>query len=413
MVAASQSSPPTDMPLMAGLTWATGRPPQPGNEIEALKNGDEIFPAMLDAIESARHCVYFTTFVYWTGEIAARFARALADAAGRGVDVRIILDAFGSHPMDPSLVETMEERGARVVRFRPMRRWRIWQADHRTHRRVLVVDHTTAFTGGVGIAKEWTGDARDPSEWRDTHFRITGPAVSGVFAGFVDNWNEIRSEEPCLLPENYDEAEKSRGAAAVSTVASSPSSQWSPVATLYREVWSRARSHIRLCTPYFVPDEITTQQMLGAMERGVNVEVIIPGPHTDKRVCRISSRPEMATLVERGAEILAYQRAMFHLKVLIVDDEVAIFGTANFNHRSLGKDDEIVAIADCPRLIETLNAHFDEDRHDSEPWRPARGWRRVASRLSSALFRPFREQFRVRAPIPTPRIHSGVALPPR
>lgn len=398
MVAAPQLDPPTDTPLLSSLTWSVGRPPQPGNEIEVLRNGDEIFPAMLAAIEGARQCVYFTTFVYWTGEIATRFARALADAAARGVDVRIILDAFGSHPMDPSLIEMMEQQGARVVRFRPMRRLRIWQSVHRTHRRVLVIDHTTAFTGGVGIAKEWTGDARNPSEWRDTHFRITGPAVSGVFAGFVDNWNEIRSEEPCLLPESYEEAEKPRGDAAISTIASSPSSQWSPVATLYREVWARARSHIRLCTPYFVPDEVTTRQMLEAMDRGVQVEVIIPGPHTDKRVCRISSRPEMATLVERGAEISAYQRAMFHLKMLIVDDEIAIFGTANFNHRSLGKDDEIVALADCPALIDTLNAHFDEDRRDCEPWRPARGWRRVVSRLSSALVRPFREQFRVATP---------------
>jgi cardiolipin synthase len=260
---------------------------------------------------------------------------------------------------------------------------------------VLVVDHTTAFTGGVGVAEEWTGDARDPSEWRDTHFRIRGPAVSGIFAGFVDNWNEIRSEEPCALPRDYRQAERSRGEANVCTVASSPSSQWSPVATLYREVWTRAQSHVRLSTPYFVPDETTTRQILAALDRGVRVEIIIPGPYLDKRVCRVSSRPEMATLIERGAEIHAYQPTMFHPKVLIVDDEIAIFGTANFNHRSLGKDDELVAFADCPRLVATLNAHFDEDRQRSAPWRPARGWRRLLARLSSAILRPFREQFRV------------------
>ena len=364
-----------------------------GNRVRLLVDGGEAYPAMLEAIEGARRSIYFTTFVYWTGEIATRFAHALSAAGKRGVDVRIILDAFGSHPMDGGLIEHMEAHGVRVLRFRKLRRPRIWQTAHRTHRRVLVVDHAVAFTGGVGIAEEWTGDARGPSEWRDTHFRIRGPAVSGIFAAFVDNWNETRSEETCLLPEDHRKAGEPKGDANISTIASSPSSKWSPIATLHREVWSRARSKVRISTPYFVPDPVTTAQMLQAMERGVKVEVIIPGPYLDKRVCRISSRPEMSDLIENGADIWAFQPAMFHLKQLVIDDELAVFGTANFNQRSVGKDDELIAIADCPQLVAKLNEHFDEDRSRSEPWRPAQGWRRWVSRAWSGLLRPFREQF--------------------
>lgn len=379
--------------LLAQLSWAVGRPPLNGNAVEVLRNGDQIFPAMLADIEDARRCVYFESFVYWTGRAADEFAEAFSRAAQRGVDVRVILDAYGSNAMDPSLVERMRQSGVRVLRFRDLRRWRLWQVDHRTHRRVLLIDHEIAYTGGVGIAREWEGDARDPSEWRDNHFRIRGPAVAGIFAGFVDNWSEACPMEPCSVPADFGHLEGARGDSVLSVIASSPSSEWSPVATLYRDIWVRARKRVRIATPYFVPDEPTSWHMKSARERGVEVRVLIPGPNVDKRLSELAGRSQMLELLEHGLEVRCYLPTMYHCKLVIVDDEVAIFGTTNFNQRSLGKDDELVVMGAGDDLLQKLNQLFDQDWAESRDWREcpisSSWWARVAS----WFIRPFREQF--------------------
>ena len=178
-----------------------GVPATDGNQIDVLRNGVEVFPAMLEAIDGAQRTIDFLTFVYWKGRIGTEFAEHLSARARAGVRVRVLLDAFGCKPFDRALVTMMDEAGVRIRWFRPFHRLKPGSYNHRTHRKVCIVDEGTGFTGGIGIADEWDGDARDENEWRDTHFRIRGPAVDGLRAAFLDNWVET---DPELYDPEYD-----------------------------------------------------------------------------------------------------------------------------------------------------------------------------------------------------------------
>src|SRR5687768_10033410 len=162
----------------------------PGNQVQALVNGDEIFPAMLKAIRAARHTVTFETYVYWSGEVGAQFTEALAERARAGVKVHVLFDAVGAGKIDKRHVRRMEEAGVEVKKYNPLRWHSIARMNNRTHRKILVIDGKLGFTGGVGIGDEWAGNAQDPKHWRDTHFRIEGPVVAQMQAAFVENWIE-------------------------------------------------------------------------------------------------------------------------------------------------------------------------------------------------------------------------------
>ena len=183
------------------LEGVIGVPATEGNRVDVLRNGDEIFPAMLEAIGGAEHTVDLLTFVYWKGEVGRAFADALAERARVGVRVRVLLDGWGARTIERSLVALLEESGVAVRWFRPLGRLHLGQFNHRTHRKVMIVDERVGFTGGVGIADEWQGDARNADEWRDTHFRVRGPAVDGLRSAFLDNWLET---DPTLFDESVD-----------------------------------------------------------------------------------------------------------------------------------------------------------------------------------------------------------------
>lgn len=334
-----------------------------GNEIRVLRNGDEIFPAMLRAIEEAREYVDLLTYIYWAGEIAERFAIALAERARAGVDVRVILDAIGAMKMSRDLVELMEEAGVTVHWFRKPT-WRVWRTSHRTHRKVLVCDGRVGFTGGIGIAEEWCGDARDPTEWRDTHFEVRGPAVAGLQASFTGNWVE-GMREASELTRRVSREEP--GSAAAMVVRSVAAIGWSDVATLLWTLLSQARRRVRIATAYFVPDDRTCKLLCETARRGVDVEVLVPGPYTDLRVCQLARAGEVAPLLEAGVRIHRYQPTMMHAKIVLVDDAVALVGSPNVNHRSMMHDDETCLVIADREVIETLDRHYDEDVSRSKP----------------------------------------------
>ena len=343
------------------LESTLGIPFAAGNSIRVLRNGDEIFPAMLEAIAAARETIEFLTFVYWKGAIARRFADALSARARDGVRVRVILDAIGAGAMDRTLVEQMQDAGVCVVWFRQPLRWKVWQIDHRTHRKVLVCDGRVGFTGGVGIAEEWEGDARCPAEWRDTHFEVRGPAVHGLRAAFIDNW--VEAERPLDLlpvPELAHEGE-----ALIQVMKGSAAVNWSAIATMFHAMLALARHKLRITTAYFVPDPAMIERLIETARRGVDVQILIPGPHMDERLAELAQEHTYASMLEAGVRIFAYQPCMMHAKLLTVDDTVAVVGSANFNQRSMSKDDELVMLVIDPPLLATLDRHFEEDRRRS------------------------------------------------
>lgn len=345
--------------LHTALEAGLGIPFTAGNRVTALRNGREIFPAMLEAIDRAERTVDFLTFVYWTGDIAQRFAAALIGRARAGVRVQVILDAVGAAPMPRDLIDEMRGAGIEVVWFRPPVRWKLWQSDNRTHRKVLVCDGRVGFVGGAGIAAEWEGDARGPREWRDTHFRIEGPAVRGLQAAFVGEWAEtgrpvtgVESSMPELPPV---------GDSLVQVVRSSASIGWSDINTLFQLAIHLARRRLRIATAYLVPGDQVTRLLCEAARRGVDVALMVPGAQTDHRVVRWAGRPRYEPLIEAGVGVLEYQRTMLHAKVCTVDHELAIVGSANLNQRSLARDDELVCAVLDRGLVEILDRHFDED----------------------------------------------------
>ncbi|MGW5733009.1 MULTISPECIES: phospholipase D-like domain-containing protein [Streptomyces] len=360
-----------------------------GNALVPLRNGDEIFAAMLDGIRSARHTVDMMTFVYWKGEIAQRFAEALAERAREGVRVRLMLDGFGSRLIEKDQLAMMEQAGVQVAWFRKPLYLSPLKQNHRCHRKVLVVDEETAFTGGVGIAEEWCGDARNPDEWRDTHVQVSGPAVDGLAAAFAQNWAECHDEL-------FDDRDRfihhaPQGEAVVQVVRGSASFGWQDMQTLLRVVIESAEERLRLATAYFAPDDYFIELLCAAARRGVEVEILLPGPHTDKRVCQLAGQRYYEDLTACGVKVYQYQPTMLHTKVITVDRTMALIGSTNFNRRSLDHDEEVMLAVLDQTFTATLDGHFTEDLEHSVLISPGRWKRRsILQRAREASVAPIR-----------------------
>jgi cardiolipin synthase len=351
--------------LRRALEGILGVPATEGNVIEVLRNGNEIFPAMLDSIAGADHTVDLLTFVYWRGEIGERFAEALADRARARVRVRVLLDGWGAHAIDRSLVSMMEDAGVQVRWFRPLSRFQVHKANHRTHRKVLIVDEAVGYTGGVGIADEWNGDARTEHEWRDTHFRVRGPAVDGLRSAFLDNWLET---DDALFDPDVDRFpdQPQDGSTLVQSVRGASETGWSDISTLFLVLLQLARERIRITTAYFVPDTELNDRLCAAAERGVDVRILLPGPHIDKRFVQMAGESSYERLLGCGVKIWRFQPSMLHAKIMTVDGAIANIGSANLNARSTELDEEINLVALDPELARVLDEQFDEDLRRSE-----------------------------------------------
>jgi cardiolipin synthase len=342
------------------LEGVIGIPATEGNRIDVLRNGDEIFPAMLEAIEAADRTIDFLTFIYWAGRIGREFANGLANRARHGVRVRVLLDAWGARPIERGLIGVLEDAGVSVHWFRPLRRLQLSQVNHRTHRKVLIVDEATAFAGGVGIADEWLGNAENERCWRDTHFRITGPAVDGLRAAFLDNWAETDPEIFDELVDRFPD-QPQPGSATVQCVRGASEAGESDIYTLFRTLFQLARHRIRIATAYFVPDAEIVDRLTCAARRGVEIDLLLPGPHADKRFVQLASEGTYGALLHAGVTIWNFQPSMLHAKIMTVDGIVANIGSANLNARSTKLDEEINVVAIDPNLVGILDRQFDED----------------------------------------------------
>lgn len=360
--------------LRRRLEGLLGIPATEGNELTLLRNGDRIFPAMLGAVRACERTIDFLTFVYWKGDIAQEFAHALAERARAGVRVRVLLDAVGGRLIDTDLLDHMVDCGVVVEWFRRP----VWQGaalspfkhNHRTHRKVLICDERVGFTGGVGIAEEWCGNARDEGEWRDTHVRVVGPAVDGLAAAFAQNWAETGqplSEEPDTFPDHGHP-----GSSVVQVARGSASVGWNDMSTVFRVMFEAATDRITLQTAYFAPDDTFQQLMIDAVARGVDVGVVLPGPHADKRVSQLTSEHIYEGLVDAGVRIWAFQPSMMHAKILTVDGLAAVIGSANLNRRSLSHDEEVVLSVFDPAVAQQLESDFWADVERSELIDPVR-----------------------------------------
>jgi cardiolipin synthase len=369
------------------LEGVTGCGPIPGNAIEVFRNGDEIFPAMLESIRGARRTIDILTYVYWTGRIAEEMAEALASRAREGLRVRVLLDAVGCLAMDKTLVDQMADAGCQVEMFRTATD-RATRLHHRTHRKLLVCDEEVALTGGVGIAEEWEGDARTPDEWRDTHFRVRGPAVRQMSASFVEHWVEC-GYESFTADDTFPDLH-AVGDQTLMVLKGSSGPFWHAIGLAIDALFRGAERRINLTTAYFAPGERMVQLLCEAASRGVEVTVLLPGTHMDKRVVQLAGADEYEVLMECGVRIHHYERTMLHAKVLTVDDEVALVGSANIDERSMRHNEEIALAVFDPGLVALLDEHLAEDLQHSEPidlrrWQDRPAWRKALEAMVSPI----------------------------
>jgi cardiolipin synthase len=315
-----------------------GRPIVPGNRVTALLNGDAAFPAMLEAIRSARRSVNLESYIFWSGEIATAFADALSERARAGVPVHVVVDWLGSKKIDDALVERMRKAGVTVVKYRPLRWYTLDRFNNRTHRKLLIVDGRVGFTGGIGIADLYRGHAQDEEHWRDSQVRIEGPAVAELQAAFLDNW--LETGNPLLDGPAYFPALDSVGPELGQAVISSPGGGTENLRLMFMLAIASAERSILISNAYFVPNTLAVEMLVAARRRGVDVEIIVPGPVNDAKLVERASRAKWGPLLEAGVRIYEYQPTMFHTKVTVVDDYWVSVGSTNFDNRSFRLNDE-------------------------------------------------------------------------
>ena len=331
----------------------------PGNQVVDLENGDGIFPAMLDAIRSAKKTITFETYIYWSGAIGQEFADALSERARAGVAVKLMIDWAGSIKMEDAMLEQMRAAGVEVHQYRPLRWYNLGRLNNRTHRKLLVVDGRVGFTGGVGIADQWSGHAQDADHWRDMHFRIEGPVVAQMQAAFNDNW--IKTTGEVLNGGDYFPPLQRVGDMDAHMFVSSPTGGSESMHLMYLMAIAAAERSIDLQAAYFVPDDLIIKALLAARHRGVRVRVNLPGKHIDSETVRLASKAHWGELLLAGVEIYEYQPTMMHNKLLIVDGEMTSVGSTNFDVRSFRLNDEASLNVYDPAFAARMTDVFEAD----------------------------------------------------
>lgn len=353
-----------------------------GNAFDVLTGGEQIFLAMLEAIESASRRISFETYIYDRGEVAERFTTALEQAARRGVTVNVVVDAVGGASMERDHVRRFEEAGVRLVSFNPPRWYRLEDLNFRTHRKILVIDGDVAFTGGASVADHWLPSAEDQEGWRDTQIRIRGPIVRAMEGAFYENFLQAGGPGP---PELDPAPGRVGDDGDALLVRSSSTGGANELKMLYLFSLASATRTIDIASPYFLPDASSRWSLEEAVRRGVRIRLLLESEQTDAMPVKYASRAAYDDLMALGIELYEYRPTLMHAKILIVDGVWSMFGSANFDNRSLELNEELNVAVSNRALARRFLRDFEEDLTRAERITPER-WRQ----------RPFIEKVRER-----------------
>lgn len=328
-----------------------------GNRVQLLCNGDEIVPAMTGAIRAARASVDLESYIFVNDHAGRIFADALIDAARRGVQVRLLVDAVGGKL--GALRDEMERAGVRVRTYRPIRLFSIYKIGKRTHRKILVVDGRVCFTGGLGIQDLWLGNAASPKQWRDTQARVEGPVAAQMQAIFGEDWTYTTGE--ILGGDRFFPRIETAGTALAQAIKVSRGDASSLAKMLYYVAIQSATKSIHIQNAYFLPDKQVRDALVAAVRRGVDVRVMVPGKQIDLPYVRFASRLHYGELLRGGVHIYEYQPTMMHNKTMVVDRLYTTIGSINFDARSMQKNaEESLAFYD-PDVAARMEEIFDRD----------------------------------------------------
>ena len=382
-------------PVLEGLLGATF---STGNRVDVLRNGVEAFPAMVEAISTATRSVDLLWFSWGEGDIAHRLAGSLSGRARRGVRVRMLLDAFGAQEIDGAQLHELRDAGCHVLFYRPFPVLRFTTWNLRTHRRVLVCDESTAFTGGMGVTEDWTGDGDRPHDWRDTAFRVRGPAVTGLRSAFAIPWLQaVTSQGASDVVDDEDRFPplEPAGHSAVQVLRATSQPGWNESAVAVAALLRGARTRVRVATPYVRLPGWLRELFCATAGRGVQVQLLVAGPHVQRPSIHRQAEREFDTLLAAGIEIWRYQPSLMHTKVITVDGTVAMGGTANLDVRSMALNEQVSLVIDDPAVVRILDDQFDEDLTSSErvdlaQWRSRPLTHRLRECTANAVGRPLR-----------------------
>jgi cardiolipin synthase A/B len=333
--------------------------------LDVYTNGPTFYPAILDAFRSAQRSINLEAYVFQKSEIARQYVEVLAERARAGVQVNLVLDAFGSLGAPAKVFAPLLQAGGRVVRYNRLTWYHLMSLDNRTHRELVIVDGKLGFIGGAGVADQWFTGAGGKPCWRDTMIRVEGEAVANLQATFMENWLQAAGE--LLVGSAYFPEIECPDPTTALVVNSTPTVGGSTRARILMQLLiASAKSSVAVTTPYFLPDKTLRRELCRAVERGVNVQILVPGTKSDHLVTRSTSRGAYGELLKAGAEVFEYQPSMIHAKVLIVDELWAVVGSTNFDNRSFGINDEVNLAVRDQAVAQRLGADFTADIHCSQ-----------------------------------------------
>jgi len=353
----------------------------PGNKITTLSNGEQIFPAMLAAIRGARRTINFETYVFEKGTIPGQFADALSERARAGVRVKVILDDHGA---SKAMAYHAQLRHAGVVLeiYHPVFGPDFSRSNHRTHRKLLIVDGRIGFVGGVGIADQWKGGGNAPDEWRDLHYRVDGPVVAQLQAAFNNNW--LKTHHEVLQGPDYFPPLSTAGSSPVGTFFNISRTGSTPMELMCHLTIASVQRSLLIETPYFLPDKRLSDALCAAARRGVKVQIIMPGKQIDQKAVRRASKKCWKPLLQAGVQLYEFQPTMIHSKLMVADGAFVSVGSMNLDPRSQKINDEAnIAVMD-KRFAQEQTRIFESDLKRCQPVQLNDGWDIVEAPLKVA-----------------------------
>ncbi|MGB6222252.1 cardiolipin synthase [Haloferula sp.] len=363
-----------------------GLPFTQGNELELLIDGEETFDVLFKHIASAENYLLVNFFIVKNDRVGRRFKQALIERAKAGVRVFFLFDEVGSHKLSRSYLNEMKAVGIECHSFGMNRHW--WsrlQLNFRNHRKIVVIDGETAFLGGLNVGDEYLGQDERFGAWRDTHMRVSGPAVLAVQLVFLEDWNWAASEI-LELEWDADPTAANQNAAIIPTGPADPGDSWQLIVA---EAANTAQEKLWITSPYFVPDDGVLTALQTAAIRGVDVRILLP-EKPDHRLVWLSSFSFYEDTVPYGIKLMRYQRGFLHQKVMLVDDRYAFVGTANLDNRSFRLNFEITALSTDPAFIDEVGhmlvIDFEHSRQVKvSEFTDRRFWFRLACRAARLM----------------------------
>jgi len=362
-----------------------------GNRIELLNNGDQYFPAMLDAIRKARQTINFEAFILYSDDIGRQFRDALCERARDGIEVRVLLDGIGSGwSLNNSDVSMMRKCGCKFAYYHPTHSWRVDRSNRRSHRRILVVDGKIGFTGGVGFADKWSGNAQDPKHWRDFQARIEGPLVAQLQGAFQEHW--VKTFQEALTGAGQFPKLTEAGNLKAQVIPSTSFSM-APIPLIQAVSFSAAEKRIWITNSYCTPTQDQVAQLTDAVRRAVDVRLLLPGPNNDQPLTKSAGRTAYGKLLEGGVKIFEYQPTMIHEKCMVIDGLFSMLGSSNFDARSSAINEELDVVVYDEKFGREMETTFEKDLQQSREYTlqdfNSRSW---WERTSEWLMLPFRSQ---------------------